>query len=268
MNTISAKDDTVPAFAQRGTSSRHVDVIAPGVHVLGLRVPNSYVDQNNPAGRVGTRFIRGSGTSQATAVASGVAALIAQKYPTATPDQIKYLLARAATKSDATKDLWQGLGTVDADKVTQDLSIAGIPAQVYATATGQGTLEDARGSSHVVSNGATLAGEVDIFGRAWRPASWATAVAASSAWVGGTFNGSGYTGSTWARSTGWAATTWTTNWAGGAWSSRTWVTRTWVGNSWDSRTWVDSSWSSRTWVGAGWSSRTWVDQTWASASWT
>jgi hypothetical protein len=27
-------------------------VIAPGVHILGLRVPNSYIDQNNPAGRV------------------------------------------------------------------------------------------------------------------------------------------------------------------------------------------------------------------------
>ena len=35
------------------------------------------------------RFIRGNGTSQAAAVVSGAAALYLQKYPTATPDQVK-----------------------------------------------------------------------------------------------------------------------------------------------------------------------------------
>jgi serine protease AprX len=70
-NTDSVSDDTVPAFAQRGTAARHVDMIAPGVHVLGLRLPNGSIDQANPSARVGTRFFRGSGTSQAAAVVGG-----------------------------------------------------------------------------------------------------------------------------------------------------------------------------------------------------
>ncbi|MEN3358730.1 MAG: hypothetical protein V7637_2712 [Mycobacteriales bacterium] len=256
VSSTGTKDDTVPTFAQRGTSTRHVDVIAPGVHILGLRVPNSYVDQNNPAGRVGTRFMRGSGTSQATAVVSGVTALLAQRYPTATPDQLKYLLTAGASKTEAAKDLWQGLGTVDAGSAL-GVSITGAPVQSYPAATGWGTLEGARGSSHLTNNGVLLTGEMDIFGRAWKATTWSAAVAANTAWTGGTFNGYGYTGTGWATSTSWAAVTWTTDWSSGTWSSRSWVSRTWVGSSWDSRSWVDSSWASRSWV----------DHSWASASW-
>jgi serine protease AprX len=256
-NTVDTKDDTVPAFAQRGTVARHVDVIAPGVHVLGLRVPNSYVDQNNPAGRVGTRFIRGSGTSQSTAVVSGVAALILQKHPTATPDQVKFLVTNSAGKSAVAKDLWQGLGVVDASK-----AIAGDPAkalaQSFPSATGRGLLEGSRGTNHVAQGGVALTGEKDIFGRAWNGAAWTASVAGNTAWSGGTFNGCLWTGTTWGTTGGWAAVTWdTADWSGSSWSSRTWVSRTWVNNSWDSRTWVASNWDSRTWVASTWSSATW-----------
>jgi serine protease AprX len=265
-NTLGVKDDTVPAFAQRGTTARHVDVIAPGVHVLGLRVPNSYVDQNNPAGRVGTRFIRGSGTSQATAVVSGVAALVLQKYPTATPDQVKYLVMTSATKFSAGntgdqtgqhEDLWQGLGIIDAAKAVGGKPSAA-PVQSFPVATGSGLLEGSRGSSHVVQAAVTLAGEKDIFGRAWTAATWSAAVAANTAWSGGSFNGCLWSGTTWATSTRWAAATWTgTDWTGTAWSTPSWVSRTWVNSSWDSRTWVASTWDSRTWVGATWAGAAW-----------
>jgi serine protease AprX len=90
--TLDVMDDTVPAFANRGTSTRHVDVVAPGVHILGLRVPNGLVDQTYPTARVGTRFFRGSGTSQSTAVVSGAAALLLQRYPDLTPQQVKMIL--------------------------------------------------------------------------------------------------------------------------------------------------------------------------------
>ena len=46
VSTDSVGDDTVPSFAQRGTGARHVDVIAPGVHVLGLREPERSADQS------------------------------------------------------------------------------------------------------------------------------------------------------------------------------------------------------------------------------
>ena len=260
--TMSVSDDVVPAFAQRGTSGRRVDVIAPGVHVLGLRAPNGFVDQNNPGGRVGTRFIRGSGTSQATAVASGVAALILQKYPDATPDQVKYLLRSSAKALPAAPDLWEGLGVLDAKEAVAS-SPAGAPVQSHSAATGLGTLDGARGSSHVVLDDVALTGERDVFGRSWTAATWAAAAAGSTSWSGGTFNGSTWTGDGWATGDGWSAAAWVeTDWTGSAWTSRTWVSRTWVDNGWDSRTWVDNVWDSRTWV-----SRTWVGSSWADASW-
>ncbi|MFN2538256.1 MAG: S8 family serine peptidase, partial [Mycobacteriales bacterium] len=95
--TDSIDNDIVPAFAQRGTAARHVDLIAPGVHVLGLRVPGASIDQANASARVGTRFFRGSGTSQAAAVVSGLVALYLQKYPSATPDQVKAGLMSTAS---------------------------------------------------------------------------------------------------------------------------------------------------------------------------
>ena len=65
------------------------DVFAPGVHIVSLRDPGSYVDTNYPESQVGTRFTRGSGTSQAAAVTSGLVADLFEKLPErhARPDQ-------------------------------------------------------------------------------------------------------------------------------------------------------------------------------------
>jgi serine protease AprX len=224
--TLDVQDDTVPAFAQRGTAARHVDVVAPGVHVLGLRAPGSTVDLANPGT---TRFLRGSGTSQATAVLSGVAALAFQRFPTATPDQVKSAIMRSGRKFAAAKDYWQGVGVVSAT-AAQAVPIGTVVPQVYPVATGAGTLEAARGTVHVTVGGSALTGERDIFGRPW------TASSAQS-WSGGSFNGGLWTGTAWGGTGTWALAGWGTGWYGGSWS----------GLAWDSRTWV-----SRTWAGVCW----------------
>jgi serine protease AprX len=258
-NTQSAGDDLVPAFAQRGTTARHVDVVAPGMHVLGLRDPNGYVDQTFPGARVGTRFFRGSGTSQATAVVSGAAAIVLQKYPTASPDQVKSMLMANANKFSAAKDIWQGTGLIDANK-TLGMKPASAPVQTQqiSGSAGTGTLEGARGSNHVALSGVTLTGETDVFGNAWDAASWAAGARSNTAWSGGTFNGTVWTGSGWDTGGDWSAVTWTgVDWTGTNWTSRTWVSRTWVSSGWDSRSWVDSAWASRSWVADGWADASW-----------
>ena len=54
--------------------------------VLGLRVPGSFVDtMAGNTGKVGTRFQRGSGTSEATAAVSGLAALLRAEVPDREP---------------------------------------------------------------------------------------------------------------------------------------------------------------------------------------
>ena len=56
-------------------------------------MPGSFIDTVfGGTGRLGDRFFRGSGTSQAAAITSGVAALILSRRPDLTPDQVKNLI--------------------------------------------------------------------------------------------------------------------------------------------------------------------------------
>ena len=80
--TVDPSDDTVPYWSTRGTTPRHVDVVAPGVSVLGLRDPGSTVDVGQPAGAGRRPASRGAaGTVQAAAVVGGEAALLLQARP-------------------------------------------------------------------------------------------------------------------------------------------------------------------------------------------
>jgi serine protease AprX len=217
-------DDTVPAFSDRGTPLRHVDVVAPGVHVEGLRVPNGYVDQEFASARVGTRFFLGSGTSQAAAVATGAVALLLQRNPGLTPDQVKTLLADSATPIPLGTVTNTGAGLIDVHAA--ELLAAPVDAKgLSAPAAGTGSLELARGGSHVAARGTTLSGEQDIFAAGWAGATWAQQAAKP--------------------------------WFGASWSNGGWVSRTWVADGWDSRTWVDDDWGSRTWVDDAWATSGW-----------
>ena len=274
MGTMATGDDTVPAWASKGDTggnNRFVDLIAPGVHVLGLRAPNSMLDYDNPGARTGTRFLRGNGTSQAAAVVSGAVALYLQKYPSATPDEVKLALTQSAHSVGGAK-VYQGTGAIDVNNALH----GAVPnnKQGSTGATGTGSLEQSRGTVHVVdyADGTTatptvLTGEKDIFGNAFSSSSWAgkTAVGTTwqnGAWLGSGLAGDGWTGSSWASRT-WSSRTWSgLSWASRTWSSRTWSSRTWSGGSWDSRTW-----SGRTWSGAAWSSRTWSGDSWSGVGW-
>jgi serine protease AprX len=264
VGTPAVADDTIPDFSNRGTSTRHVDIVAPGVHILGLRDPNGLVDQTYPTARVGTRFFRGSGTSQATAVVSGAAALLFQRYPTLTPQQAKMILGYGATwlaKGTVTNS---GAGVVNVAQAMNMASSAVVRALASTTTatfgTGTGSLELSRGTAHVSLGGAALTGQKDIFGKSVDSGALATAGLAGTAWSAqGDWNGSRWTGAGWTTAGDWSAVTWTgTTWTGAGWTAGTWTSRRWVSGSWDaatwdSRRWVDSSWDSRRWVAASWS---------------
>lgn len=98
-----------------GWYNRGPDLLAPGVDLVGARVPGSLLDQSFPAARVGTDGFRGSGTSQAAAVTAGAAALLVEQRPGLNPDQIKALLTTTADPLAATPRLVQGTGTLDVD---------------------------------------------------------------------------------------------------------------------------------------------------------
>src|SRR5205085_2299543 len=95
---IDPADDRVADFSSAGTT-RLPDLVAPGTAVVSLRVPGSQLDQEFPNARVGERWFRGSGTSQATAVVSGLAALLLGQRPDLVPDQVKALLTAGADRA-------------------------------------------------------------------------------------------------------------------------------------------------------------------------
>ena len=260
--TATTADDTVPSWSTDGTEERHVDVTAPGVSVLGLRAPGSAADTQNPGARVGDRFLRGSGTSQAAAVVSGEAALLLQAKPDLTPDQVKQILMGTASGLNNVSTLLEGSGTTDLRR-----ALGSVPKTVVDPApwgAGTGSLEAARGNFHVVVADGTAAqvalqGEVDVFGQAWNGAAWARQSKDRKAWHDGEWRGATLTARGWTNTGGvrksWPAAVW--NDTGAVLASGDWTGRMWRDGDWAGRMWRDSAWSGRMWRGSAFSSAGW-----------
>ena len=111
--TVAPEDDAIAPFSSGGTVQRGPDVIAPGAGIVSSRVPDSLLDTQFPAARVGEAGFRGSGTSQSSATVAGAAALILERRSGLQPDEVKAVLTRAAKPLAATDSLLQGRGSVD-----------------------------------------------------------------------------------------------------------------------------------------------------------
>jgi serine protease AprX len=290
--TLTRSDDVVASFSARGNPANpnvKPDLVAPGVSTVGLRAPGSIVDTEHPTARVGSANFRGSGTSMATAVASGAVAGLLSELPNLDPDDVKGALM-------------QGAYDIPGDR----------------TATGAGGL-DVRGAKAAVQqlsqdrqawSGRTVAGAYDRFANAWRrgsrneattawlqlplglrtqvAAAWATSVAGNTdatdeqavqartwaqdgdlggGWLARTWAARTWAGDDWAART-WAARTWATDdWAARTWAARTWAARTWAARTWAGDDWAARTWAARTWAADDWSARTWAARTWAARTW-
>ena len=300
--TAKRDDDGVASFSQRGSAERGADLLAPGRSLVSLRVPGSAIDVDFPGGveldpTTGERrFFRGSGTSQAAAFVSGTAALLLQKHPQLTPDQVKQLLVSTADAVAGTDPAQTGRGLLDveaafdaADDVVGDPAKAakqedkdkdnasphaGNPAwwqvQTWVPSSGLGSLEAARGSAHVVEPGTRtpLEGEQDIFGEPWDPATWTVASAAGNAWTGGVWRSHAWTGNAW-TSNAWTSNAWTGNaWTGNAWTGNAWTSNAWTGNAWTGNAWTGNAWTGNAWTGNAWTSNAWTSNAWTGNAWT
>ncbi len=134
-------DDTLPSWSATGPTLDGFikpDVLAPGSNVVSFMyndpddITNSaYLVQQHPDYSESASLFRMNGTSMATAVTSGVVALMLEAQPNLTPDQIKYrLMATAKTAVTDTGDplysvLQQGIGRIWAP----DAVLADLPAE-------------------------------------------------------------------------------------------------------------------------------------------
>lgn len=120
--TVSRTDDVIASYSSKGPTQvdRIVkpDLVAPGNQMISLtnvasvdsstaifwahpvtRIAGSEVWGSTGAGFTDTWFYRLNGTSMATPMVSGAAALLIEKDPSLTPDQVKARLMKTATKN-------------------------------------------------------------------------------------------------------------------------------------------------------------------------
>ena len=241
--TASIADDSIPSFSASAATffAKNPDFVAPGAHLQGLRVPNSSIDVNHPEGMLDATYFRGSGTSESAAITSGAVALVLQKYPNLTPDEVKAFFADNASPLAGAPASQEGSGEIDlAAMLTQEPTWA---VQRFPNSTGGGSIEQARGTDHISVNGVVLSGERDIFGRRVSTTALASAESSASSWTGGVWDGSSWTGSSWTGSS-WSASSWTgSSWTGSSWSASSWSGSSWTGSSWTASSWSDASWT-------------------------
>ena len=266
MGTPTMRDDQAATFSA-GTDACKPPLcfgptlLAPGAHMQGLRVPGSYVDQNNPDAALGDEYIRASGTSEAAAYVTGAVALLLDKYPQLTPGRVKAMLAASTVNLKGTPPFIQGAGELDLNQLLTArafrfgpdlagwLGLANGPAwaNIPQWSNGSGSLEGSRGNTHLSNNGVVLQGNQTIFGVPFKSVAMAALEAADNSWSGGTWDGSVWTGSSWSGSS-WSGS----SWSGSSWSGSSWSGSSWSGSSWSGSSWSGSSWSGDAWQGASW----------------
>lgn len=102
--TMGKSDDDVASFSSRGPTIHNVpkpDILAPGVNIISLRAPNSFLDKLQKGARVEGDYFSLSGTSMATPICAGIVALMKEADPGLTPKEVKNRLLTNA-------DMWKG----------------------------------------------------------------------------------------------------------------------------------------------------------------
>ena len=202
------------------------DLVAPGVNLLGELPTDSSIVADNPSSLQPNGFYRGSGTSEATAVVSGLAAIFVADHPGVTTDQVKAALRVAANPIYA---LGSGAGIA---KVAKRLARSRDDLRMDdAGASGEGNF--------VISSW-----DVNDFGAAtlgadWSTNKWATNKWATNKWASGVWDALSFDTNKWATNK-WATNKWATNkWATNKWATNKWATNKWAASSWGSESWGD-----------------------------
>ncbi|MCX6060462.1 MAG: S8 family peptidase [Chloroflexi bacterium] len=126
-------DDYIAPFSSAGpTLDGFVkpDLVAPGGHMVSVVPSDSVLAKQYPNNKLKSNYFKLAGTSQATAVVSGIAALIISNNPEISPNEVKIRLTGTAlpwvdaTTTEALYSMWvQGAGMVNApDAVFADVS--------------------------------------------------------------------------------------------------------------------------------------------------
>jgi len=138
-------DDVVCAYSSMGPTLydevAKPDLVAPGNRLISLRERASYIDRTFPENLIPVQdyapdapasvrsdYVKLSGTSTAAPVVAGAAALLLEKDPSLTPDDVKLRLMRSADPLPGASSYAQGAGLLDVDGALAEIVHAGSPA--------------------------------------------------------------------------------------------------------------------------------------------
>ena len=254
-STPSISDDTVASFSGAGPTASNglakPDLLAPGGSVVSTRVPGSSVDYAFPSARIGNSYFKGSGTSFANAITAGAAALVLNRTPSLTPDQVKARLVDTATAGPSTDRTRVGAGWLNAYAATMSDSTASAN-QGLTPSTGTGSLQLSRGSlvdniqTGVVTN---LLGQIlPVF----------NTVSGNKTAQNKTFDQNLYLTGPWT----------TSSWYTSSWYTSSWYTSSWYTSSWYTSSWYTSSWYTSSWYTSSWYTSSWYTSSWYASDWT
>ena len=246
---VGTSDDAVAPFSSRGPTQDWVakpDLVAPGVSIVSVRAASSTADILRPRARLAGPYTKGTGTSQAAAVVSGIVAMMIDANPGLTPDQVKAALIASAGASLA-GELGAGAGLVDAQRAvrfaTDPKFLRGVRHQPYVASTGLGSIDASRGTQHAHtafdsdSTPDLVTGEIDALGAPWDPFGWSGHAWSAATWASSPWNPLVAVGEGWDPAPP----------PGGTWSGLVWAAEAWLDKEWDDSGWVSKAWSSKAW---------------------
>jgi serine protease AprX len=170
------------------------DISAPGAHIVSTLAPDSAFTSLCPTCVVDGQYIRAGGTSMAAPVVSGVAALMLERHPDWTPDQVK------TTIMDTGSAVYGSVDEVNARYAVA----AGTPSSGVNAGIEPNSLVDA------------ASGDVDYTRSSWSRSSWSTAPDALTA---------GWARSSWSCNCGTSDDTGTVDPSRSSWSRSSWSTK-------------------------------------------
>jgi serine protease AprX len=222
-------DDVVPNFSGAGPTASNglvkPDLAAPGGSVISTRAVGSTIDTDHPTARVGTSYFKGSGTSFASAIAAGSAALVLSRNDTLSPDQVKARLVDTARRGPVLDVNRIGSGVLDAYAATASNSTAAAN-QGLQQSDGSGSLQASRGSLvDAVTTGTVL----DALGN---PVPVLGPVTGELTAQMLPFDRIGYRG----------------DWTVSSWYVSSWYVSSWYVSSWYVSSWYVSSWYADEWA--------------------
>jgi serine protease AprX len=222
-------DDVLTTFSAWGSppgSTMKPDVVAPGRRLVSLPAPGSFLDGLYPERLTrasnGQAYFWMSGTSMATAVTSGTAALLIERRPYLTPDGVKDALMRA----------------------TQPYGRASGASAPEPDADGSGLIDSVAALNMPITSAASQGHRpADAVARALYPVVYGQPLV----WNDPTYRGINWTLLTWTNLT----------WDTVAWDNLAWDHLAWDHLAWDKLAFDNLAWDNLAWDHLAWDHLAW-----------